>query len=186
MQWIPEPEAAEIPPRYLPQRALPAYRFVPGFAPHPTASPEGHSHGLPEVVVQAFPPAAWAGCESYVFGVDLFNQRYYWEAHESWECVWHACDKARTQGLFVQGLIQVSAALLRWHMGSERGARSLYASAMERLAPARREFPAYFMGVQVEAWCVEVEACFLALPPAGAPRPTPHPRLPVIRLVAAG
>jgi hypothetical protein len=148
--------------------------------------PAGHSYGLPEPEVSSFPPAAWADCEDYLFGVDLFNQRYYWEAHEAWERVWHACDKARTQGLFVQGLIQVAAALLRWHLGSERGARSLYASGMERLGPARREFPRGYMGLPVEEWCRDVEACFMALPPADAPRPTLHPRLPVIRLLTAG
>jgi len=186
LQRIPAPEDANLPPRYASHRSLPPYRFVPGWAAHPTMNPEGHSYGLPEPEVASFSPEAWARREEYLFGVDLFNQRYYWEAHEAWERVWHACDKARTQGLFVQGLIQVAAALLRWHMGSERGARSLYAGAMERLGPARREFPNGYMGLAVEEWCRDVEACFMALPPADTPREGPHPRLPVIRLLMAG
>ena len=182
MQPIPAPDPGEVPRRYAPQRALPPYRFVPGWELHPTADPTGHSYGQPQSEVLPFAPEAWAGCEEYLFGVDLFNQRYYWEAHEAWELVWHACDKARPQGLFVQGLIQITAALLRWHMGTERGARSLYASAMQHLAPARREYPAGFMGLPLEAWCRDVEACFAALPPAGVPRGESHPRLPVISL----
>jgi hypothetical protein len=161
---------------------LPAYRYVPGWWPHPTADPRGHSYGHPEPDLAPRPPADWARNDEYLFGVDLFNRRYYWEAHEAWERVWHTCDKARTQGLFLQGLIQLSAALLKWHLGSEAGTRKLERLAFEKLARARREAPHGYMGVPLEGWLAEVEACFAALPHAGAERPDAHPELPVLRL----
>lgn len=182
MHPLAEPDEASLPPRYAPERPLPAYRYVPGFHPHPTADPEGHSFGADEPDIEFVPPEAWRRSAEYLFGVDLFNRRYYWEAHEAWELVWHTCDKARTQGLFVQGLIQIAAALLKWHMGSEAGARKLYDNGMARLEPARRGFPAGYMGIALEAFARDVEVCFerlLATPD------DPAPRLPVIALQVA-
>lgn len=87
-------------------------------------------------------------------GVDLFNRRYLWEAHEAWEVVWIGAGKTSVSGIFCQGLIQVSASLLRWHLGTPDGARSLLAKArdhfdavQERLDGQRR-----FMGVAIEPW----------------------------------
>jgi hypothetical protein len=182
---IPPPDDSALPPRYAPARALPPYRHVPGLSPHPTMDPAGHSYGHPEPQLEASPPEAWRSNEEYLFGVDLFNRRYYWEAHEAWESVWHTCDKARTQGLFLQGLIQLSAALLRWHMGSEAGTRKLHTAALEKLLVACRESPESYMGVPLALWLDEVEACFARLPPAAEAGQGPHPELPVIRLQAS-
>ena len=185
MDPIPLPDESQLPPRYAPARPLPPYRYVPGLYPHPSADPAGHSYGHPEPAVGPLPPEAWARNEQYLFGVDLFNRRYYWEAHEAWELVWHTCDKARTQGLFLQGLIQLAAALLRWHMGSDAGTRKLHAAAMEKLAVARRASPQDYMGVPLQRWLEEVEACFAGLPPASEAGTEPHPTLPVLRLRTA-
>ncbi len=173
------PEEALLPPRYAPQRALPPYRYVPGRAPHPTADPAGHSFGHDEPEAVRLGPERWRDNEAYLFGVDLFNRRFYWEAHEAWEAFWHTCDKSGTQGLFVQGLIQISAALLRWHMGTERGARKLYAEGRAKLERAQRQAPQDYMGLPVAAWLEELEALFAQL----FEWPEPTPPLPVIRLL---
>lgn len=179
MHPILEPDETSLPPRYAPERPLPPYRYVPGFHPHPTVDPDGHSYGIDEPDLEFLPPEAWRNNHEYLFGVDLFNRRYYWEAHEAWELVWHTCDKARTQGLFVQGLIQLAAGLLKWHMGSEAGARKLYENAMAKLEPAWREFPAGYMGIAVSEFLHDVEACFAPL--LAAPE-SESLRLPVILL----
>ena len=36
-------------------------------------------------------PEQWHLCRPYLYGIDLFNDGYYWEAHEVWEGLWHAC-----------------------------------------------------------------------------------------------
>ena len=108
---IPEPDESTLPPRYCPQRALPAYRFVPGLDPHPVIDPAGHSYGKPESSQRPLPPGEWPRNEEYLYGVDLFNRRYYWEAHEAWESAWRACDRDSAQGQFLQGLILIAAAL---------------------------------------------------------------------------
>jgi len=172
------PDESKLPGRYAPELDLPPYRYVPGFSPHPTAHPEGHSYGRPEVDTVHLPPERWFEDEAYRAGVDLFNRGYYWEAHEMWEAVWHGCDKSRTQGLFVQGLIQISAALLRWHMGTERGTRKLYEDGREKLELALQESPDGFMGIDLKSWLLQLEATFAQL----LAWPETAPPLPVIRL----
>ena len=50
-------------------------------------------------------------------GVELFNDREYWESHEAWEDVWREGNE--TERLFYQGLIQVAAGFVKvqkvWH-----------------------------------------------------------------------
>ena len=176
------PDEAELPPRYAPQRTLPPYRYVPGQAPHPTADVGGHSYGHPEPDTEFLPPNAWRDNEEYLFGVDLFNRRYYWEAHEAWEAVWHTCDKRATHGLFIQGLIQISAGLLRWHMGTERGARKPHREGRAKIEHAVRESPHDYMGIPLADWVEEVDRIFEGLFTwhAGS---APFPLLPVLRLL---
>lgn len=175
------PDEAQMPPRYAPHRRLPPYRYVPGRTPHPTAHEAGHSYGHPEPVAMFMPPTAWRENEEYLFGVDLFNRRYYWEAHEAWEAVWHTCDKSATHGLFIQGLIQISAALLRWHMGTERGARKLHREGRAKLEHAVRESPDQYMGIPLAAWAQEVDQTFSVLFARG-PSSSQRELMPTIQL----
>jgi len=179
---IPPPDESQLPPRYAPQRTLPPYRYVPGRAPHPTAHEEGHSYGHPAPDAVFMPPSAWRDNEEYLHGVDLFNRRYYWEAHEAWEAVWHTCNKNATHGLFIQGLIQISAGLLRWHMGTERGARKLYGAGRAKLDHAIAESPEDYMGVRIADWAEEIDRIFAHLFAVKEPTAS-HPTLPVIRLL---
>ena len=108
---------------------LPAYRFVPGRHPHPTRSPEGH--GV-EGAAGLDPREAW------LYGIDLFNARYFWEAHEAWEKVWRELPDGSLGNDVVKGLIQVAAALFKLHVGNESGARRLAARGLGRLETAAR------------------------------------------------
>lgn len=55
-------------------------------------------------------------------GVELFNQREYWESHEVWEDIWRTGNP--TERLFYQGLIQVAAGFVKiqkvWHAPAVR------------------------------------------------------------------
>jgi len=108
---------------------LPAYRFVPGRNPHPTRSPDGH--GVERV-------AELDAREAWLYGIDLFNTRYFWEAHEAWERVWRELPEGSRGRDVVKGLIQVSAALFKLHLGNEGGARRLAARGLERIETAAR------------------------------------------------
>ena len=59
-------------------------------------------------------PGDWQSCELYLYGIDLFNYGYWWEAHEALETVWHAAGQKSTLcGTFIQGLIQLAGAQLK-------------------------------------------------------------------------
>lgn len=119
-------------PRYCPRRTFPSYRHIPGLTPHPIKDPAGHSYGIDESTEPlVLSPEAWRTNEDYLYGVDLYNFAYWWEAHESWEGLWHhAEDDYR---LFLQGLIQISAALIKHHMRMPRPARTLSTAGSNKL-----------------------------------------------------
>lgn len=112
---------------------FPAYRFRPGQNPHPTRDPQGHSHAAPAPQVAQFDAEHWHACQEFLYGVDLFNHGYWWEAHEAWEAVWIAADRYTPIGFFVQGLIQAAASLLKHSLGQEKGAQSLWMAGSEKL-----------------------------------------------------
>ena len=115
---------AGLPPRYS-TRPFPAYAFRPGRNPHPTRDPQGHSRARAQDTAPAFDPARWGESGEYLFGVDLFNHAYWWEAHEAWEACWIAAGRDTVAGQFLQGLIQAAAACLKRELGQANGARLL-------------------------------------------------------------
>jgi hypothetical protein len=113
-------------PRYLPERALPPYAFVPGVHPHPTRDPRGHSFGA----------ADQADDGTFLWGVDLYNHGYFWEAHEAWESLWRRADRDSAEAEFLQGLIQCAAACMKVRSGQSGPARRISQRAGAHLAKA--------------------------------------------------
>ena len=71
-----------------------------------------------------FPP-------EYLAGIELFNQREFWEAHEAWEDLWLEAETPLRA--YYQALIQTAAAF--HHLGNENwgGMASLLTAAAEKL-----------------------------------------------------
>ncbi|HUE73882.1 MAG TPA: DUF309 domain-containing protein [Pirellulaceae bacterium] len=107
--------------RLCPDRPLPPYSYVPGKFPHPISDERGHSYGHVEPPCQMPTNDDWQQCESYLWGFDLFNHGYYWEAHETWEAVWHACGRTGTLADLLKGLIKLAAAGVKAREGSADG-----------------------------------------------------------------
>ncbi len=143
------------PARYT-RRPFPPYRFLPGQTPHPTRDPAGHSYNTPPVHLASFDPEAWYRCEEYLYGVDLFNHGYWWEAHEAWEAVWKAAGRRTETGFFIQGLIQIAAAHLKRLQGSRGVARRMAAAGLEKMSHVR----GVFLGIDVETLRHAVESYF--------------------------
>ena len=147
------------PPRYT-QRPFPPYRYIPfqgkATLPHPRNDPEGHSYSADEEFLPHFTPDDWPNCETYLYGIDLFNNSYWWEAHETLEVVWLAAgDRSTRCGTFVQGLIQLAAAQLKRVIGSSQGAQSLTEAGCEKLAVAEGTF----LGIDVARLIDEAQRC---------------------------
>lgn len=149
--------------RYCPARPLPAYRYVPGVHPHPTRDPRGHSFGAAATLaVPGWDPRDWPRLEAWTWGVDLFNRFYFWEAHEAWEALWSSTRRSGDPGLFLQGLIQIAAALLKVRMGSSAGASRLSDTAIEKLNRVAARSP-FLMGMDVVATQREMRTYFRPL-----------------------
>jgi len=160
-------------PRYAPARAFPAYAFVPGRDPHPTRSPAGHSYSAgPEPAADYFPSGEWRANEDYLFGVDLYNYGYLWEAHEAWEGLWHAAKSDELQAEYLQGLIQCSAAALKIPMRQPRGLARLAELGTGRLEHVARRAGEAYMGLELQPFVGAFRAFAASAPasPDGRPR----------------
>lgn len=94
---------------------LPPYTYVPGHAPHPVSDPDGH--------MQHFRlPATWSHGDHVRWGKRLFENGYYWEAHEAWEHVWLELGRTSAQALTVKGLIKLAASGVKCREGNAAGA----------------------------------------------------------------
>jgi hypothetical protein len=110
--------------RLLPDEPLPRYSFVPGHSPHPVSDPAGHSFGHVHPPPAPLDPAKWTDNRDYLRGLDLFNQGFYWEAHEAWEGLWHAAGRAGATASFLKGLIKLAAAGVKNLEGTPNGVTS--------------------------------------------------------------
>lgn len=137
--------------RHLPELDFPPYAFIPGQHPHPTRHPEGHSYGHEEAEVDYLTPSEWRQSSDYLFGVDLYNHGFYWEAHEAWEGLWLAARAQADdeQALFLQGLIQLAAASLKIPMNQPSGFVKLANFGTEKLKTVAKNHSQY-MGLDLE------------------------------------
>lgn len=141
-------------PRLVPDRPLPPYAYLPGRTPHPTRDPDGHSYNAPPAGPEAPEPARWRACEDYLWGIDLFNHGYYWEAHEAWEGLWHACGREGATATFLKALINFAAAGFKARWGNVRGMRANARTAASLFDASLRRIDAggtRFMGLDVAA-----------------------------------
>jgi hypothetical protein len=93
--------------RWLPQKSFPPYAYLPGSNPHPVRDPTGHSYHVGPLPVAT---EASLGSDAFLWGLDLFNHGYYWEAHEAWEGLWQVADRDNPLRMLFKSLILLSAA----------------------------------------------------------------------------
>ncbi|HXQ21581.1 MAG TPA: DUF309 domain-containing protein [Candidatus Acidoferrales bacterium] len=167
---LPDPGARGV-GRYS-RRALPPYRYVPGVRPHPNRDPAGHSYAptLRPNRHAPWSPEDWRRLDDWLYGIDLFNAFYFWEAHEAWEGLWAAAERESAPWLLLQGLIQIAAALLKTHMGVIAGARMLSAEGLQKLGRAAEVYP-ILLGLDLRDVAARFAQYFA---------PLQHDRLPVV------
>ena len=145
--WVSQPPIPSELTRYT-DIPFPGYRYIPfrPDLPHPRHDPRGHSYAQDDEPLTQFTERDWPNCRPYLYGVDLFNHRYWWEAHEAWEAIWLAAGRNSQAGCFIQGLIQLAAGQLKRIMEEPSGASLLTDSAAEKLAVGG----SLFLGIAVE------------------------------------
>jgi len=113
------------PKRLVPERVLPAYRYLPGLLPHPIRSREGHMYGQQE------PEPNNA---HLLWSIDLFNEAYYWEAHEAFELLWKNRLIGSTERALFQGIILSAASSIKWILGQDKPAIRLGEKAKTKMS----------------------------------------------------
>lgn len=78
-------------------------------------------------------------------GIEEFNTRRFFEAHETWEEIWLSAQGP--EKTFLQGIIQIAAGFHHYVQGNRAGAQSLMASGVVKLIP----FPPNHRGLNIEA-----------------------------------
>lgn len=154
--------------RLIPEIPLPPYTFVPGLAVHPNHL-GGHSHGKKEAAPDPLNPGRWQDCRQYLYGLDLFNHGYYWEAHEAWEALWHASGKVGPTAVFLKGLIHLAAAGVKGREGRPAGVTGHARRAVELFERAAAEVGGLknrYMGLSFAELIADARLV-AATPPAG-------------------
>lgn len=154
---IPAPDPA--PALRAPHVPLPPYRYVPGLDPHPFRHVGGHLYTDGSAPVEApWQPGPWRQDPRWLHGLDLFDQRYYWESHEVFEALWHQVEPNSALGQGLQGLIQAGASVLKRHMGQPRAADRLHGVARARLLAVSVTVGARWRGVDLPATVAALDA----------------------------
>jgi len=111
-------------------------------------------------------------------GIEEFNSRCFFEAHDSWEELWR--ETSGPERVFYQGLIQTAVGFYHLGNGNTRGALSQLGKALDKI---ERYLPTYH-GIDTARLAGEVRACLLRTGSAGrdtAVNDVP-PMPPVIRM----
>jgi predicted metal-dependent hydrolase len=158
-------------PRWLPQKSLPPYAYLPGKNPHPVRDPAGHSYQVEPIPVAA---EASLSSDAFLWGLDLFNHGYYWEAHEAWEGLWQVADRDDPLRTLFKGLILLSAAgvKIRERKNAAAARHAMRAAAMLRQlmkVPDGAFERALGMSLMALAECAEGATRIPAELPAAAP-----------------
>ncbi|HXZ13913.1 MAG TPA: DUF309 domain-containing protein [Candidatus Sulfotelmatobacter sp.] len=82
--------------------------------------------------------------EKFIRGLENFNSRKFFEAHEDWEEIWLVAPEP--EKTFLQGLIQVAAAFHHYQRSNRAGAESLLTSGIVKLA----RFPKNHRGLALD------------------------------------
>jgi len=124
---------------------LPPYTYVPKQTPHPVSDAEGHSHGGMEL------PKSWCFDQTIAWGYRLFQNGFYWEAHEAWEACWHD-ERENPAGDRIKAFIKTAAAYVKCLEGNRRGAISHAQRAKQLFIQTEQSVPAgTFPGEMVDA-----------------------------------
>lgn len=113
---------------------LPPYTHVPGRTPHPISDPAGHMHQHHAADTTTRTNQQW-----FDDALHLFQQGYYWEAHEAWEQLWIALGRKGETANLVKGLIKLAASGVKMLECNPIGAQRHATRALELLTTDQPE-----------------------------------------------
>lgn len=101
--------------RYL-TAPLPRSRFIPGQSTRPLKNYESLLGPIRNEVLEL----SDLRIHSYfLYGLDLFNSGFFWEAHECWEALWQKLSKNSPEAKLIQLLIKVAGIKIKQLQGRQ-------------------------------------------------------------------
>jgi Domain of unknown function (DUF309) len=118
--------------------ALPRWAHVPGAG--------GEADHAPLALAKAEVPARFdryvpASHPAVIYGLQLNNAGFFWEAHEVLEAVWKAAPQGGLDRICLRGCIQIANANLKLTMGRRRATARLIAEAAAEFVELDRRRP---------------------------------------------
>ncbi len=173
-------------PRLCFQIPLPPEPYLPGLSPPPSRHPlEPWSGEFQQNLLGHFPnPALCKRNLIYLFGIDLYHNGFFWEAHEAWEKIWRQVKSHPVTGSCLKGLIQHTAALLKIKVKNLQGAQSLSRKAISYFQIVLAVYPPAWknpiLGIHLPLWIKSLTTFYLPLWNQLIPLSPGHP--PLIKL----
>lgn len=137
------------PVRYLPEKPLPSYVFVPGQNPHPKKT-GGHMEGESDPIA---PPLDLNHPEESQFlryALDLYNFGFYWESHVYFEALWNAHQRVGVTADFLKALIKVGAAGVKVKVGQTKYAVEHFERAVELIQTVQNAVGDIYLGFDLK------------------------------------
>lgn len=99
--------------RLVPEREFPPYKFIQGKSlVHPNKK-GGYRFNIPEPSVESKDLNNFLSNPDFLYSIDLFNHKYYWEAHVWFEAFWmSSAENTENKALF-KALILICAAAIK-------------------------------------------------------------------------
>ena len=112
---------------------LPISKHLPGKNKRPD---DGLLESVAEKACTVTEDASYRSNTAWLYGIRLFNNGYYWEAHEVLEAVWNNATPNSREKHLVQGVIQIANAQLKAHLQQAKAADRLQKLATECITRA--------------------------------------------------
>ncbi|MFI5265098.1 MAG: DUF309 domain-containing protein [Candidatus Kapaibacterium sp.] len=90
----------------------------------------------------------------FFHGVELFNNKEFFDCHDAFEELW--MEERGERRLFLQGLIQAAVGCHHLSNGNTSGAISQYMKSLDKL----KKFPDDYLGLDMRSFRKEIERCF--------------------------
>ncbi len=130
---------------------FPDYAYLPGQMPK-----DEKRSDIPQFRLQKLSSQNWQTNEAYLYGIDLFNHAFYYEAHEVWEELWHVTGHKTQEGIFLKALIQIAAVRLKISLQEEKPAQRSLLSAQKYLEEIH-SLHSYFAGLDLTSFIKQLK-----------------------------
>lgn len=91
--------------------------------------------------------------EQFAHGIELFNNKEFFECHDVWEEMWQ--EERGESRLFLQGMIQAAVGCYHLSNGNITGAISQYTKSLDKL----KQYPSDYFDIDLGTFINEIERC---------------------------